>query len=187
MVVALVENLPRIEEHGPFADVGKFMLNLVAFKLPVLGRDLLKQSAQAGNIPLAVAQCVEQPSLRLLAVHSKSHVEGAAGRDDAQVTVEHQRGFAHRIDDGLRKRERANARALVLLPCRQTSRASFRKRSRPHLSEEGPHRIYLGIPKLPPKDAVCGLWGERNGGEMDGARRHRHLGLIRVVEYDGFL
>jgi hypothetical protein len=80
-----------------------------------------------------------------------------------------------------------HARALVLLPCRQTSRASFRKRSRPHLSEEGPHRIYLGIPKLPPKDAVCGLWGERNGGEMDGARRHRHLGLIRVVEYDGFL
>ena len=103
MVVALVEDLTRIEEHGPLADVGKFMLNLVAFKLPVLGRNLLKQRAQAGNIPLAVAQCVEQPSLRLLAVHSKCHVEGAAGRDDAQVAVKDQKGFAHRIDDGLRK------------------------------------------------------------------------------------
>ena len=70
----------------------------------MLGQDLFQERPQRRDVPLAVAQRVEQPPLRFLAVGLERFVEGAAGGDDAQVLIQHQQGLAHGVDDGLSQR-----------------------------------------------------------------------------------
>ena len=103
-MVALVEDLARIQEHDARPDLRKLVLHLKVVQHTVIGSDLFQQRAQGRNIPLAITQRVQQLALRFLPVDAECQVERAACRNDAQVLVEDQERLAHRINDGLRKR-----------------------------------------------------------------------------------
>jgi hypothetical protein len=98
---ALGENRPRIEQHGAPADVGELVLDLVAVHDKLLRQDFFQQHPQRGDVPLAVAQRVQQPALRILRVGAEGVVERAAGGDDAQVLIQDKEWLAHGVDDGL--------------------------------------------------------------------------------------
>ena len=56
----LLEQPPGVEQQGLPADVLELLLHLVAFQAVVLGQDLLQEPAQLGDVPLAVAEVVEE-------------------------------------------------------------------------------------------------------------------------------
>ena len=72
---ALIEDLARVQEHDALADVGKLVLDLVVLQHGMLGQNLLQQRPQCRNVPLAVAQGVEQPALRVLPARLECQVE----------------------------------------------------------------------------------------------------------------
>ena len=100
----LVEELAGIEAHRALAEVGKDVLDLIAFHHAVLGNDLFQEHAELRDVPLAVAQRVEQPALGVLGADPEGQVEGTAGGDHAQLLVENDDGLAHRVDNALGKR-----------------------------------------------------------------------------------
>ena len=64
MRVGLGDNRPRIEQHGATANLGELVFDLEGLKHRFLRDDFPQQRPQRRNVPLAIAQCVEQPSLR---------------------------------------------------------------------------------------------------------------------------
>ena len=79
------------------------MLDLEAVHGGFLGDDRLEQEAKRRNIPLAVAQIVKQAVPHLLGIDFERLVEGAAGRQDVKLLVEHQKWLWNRVDDRLRQ------------------------------------------------------------------------------------
>ena len=51
------------------------------------------------DIPLAIAQFVEQPSLRAAGTGRKGSIKRAAGSNYAKIFVEHDERLAHSVDD----------------------------------------------------------------------------------------
>ena len=91
--------LAGIEQHDPAADHREGVLQLKVVEDGTLGDDVFEQSPQVGNVPLAVAQLVNEPVHRLFGGDLKGLIERAVGGADAQGGVENQQGLAHRIDD----------------------------------------------------------------------------------------
>ena len=65
------------------------------------GDDVFEQGAQVGDVPLAVAQFVDEPALGLTGRDVERLVEGAVGRADAQGGVEDEERLADRVHDVL--------------------------------------------------------------------------------------
>lgn len=82
------------------------MLDLEAVHGGLLGNDRLQQQAKGRNIPLAVAERVEQRALGLRGVDFECLVEGAAGGQHAKFLIEDQERLGDRVDDRLRQRLR---------------------------------------------------------------------------------
>ena len=78
-----------IEHHVPATDALKLVLHLKPFKYSVPGNDLLQQLSQARNIPLVIAQLIEQPPLGLLGLDIKGLVECPVSLPYPQLRVEH--------------------------------------------------------------------------------------------------
>src|SRR5436190_11765216 len=64
-----------------------------------LGDNVLEQSPQVGDVPLAVAQLVNEAVLGFCGRDVKGLIESAVGKPDAQGGVEDQQRLAHRFDD----------------------------------------------------------------------------------------
>ena len=94
--------LAGVEQHHPAADDREGVLQLEVVEDGALGDDVLEQGPQVGDVPLAVAQLVDEAVLGLLGRDVKGLVEGAVGGADAQGGVEDQQRLAHRIHDVLR-------------------------------------------------------------------------------------
>ncbi len=99
-VVARLE-LARVEQHHPAADGREGVLELEVVEHGALGDDVLEQGPQVGDVPLAVAQLVDEAALGLSGRDVERLVEGAVGRPDPQGGVEDQQGLAHRVHDVL--------------------------------------------------------------------------------------
>ena len=99
-VVARLE-LAGVEQHHPAADGREGVLELEVVEDGALGDDVLEQGPQVGDVPLAVAQLVDEAALGLRGRDVERLVEGAVGGPDAQRGVEDQQGLAHRVDDVL--------------------------------------------------------------------------------------
>jgi hypothetical protein len=54
--------------------------------------------------PFTVAELIEQLVLRVLRIDRESSIERTARGDNAQILVEHDERFAHRVDDRVRER-----------------------------------------------------------------------------------
>jgi hypothetical protein len=73
--------LAGIQEHDAPADGGEIVLDLIVVEGGLLGKDGLQQLAQPGDIPLLVAQVVDQLPDGLLGLSLEDSIEGAAGGD----------------------------------------------------------------------------------------------------------
>src|SRR5438105_2608359 len=91
----------RVEQHHPAADGREGVLELEVVEDGALGDDVLQQGPQVGDVPLAVAQLVDQAALGLPGRDVERLVEGAVGGPDAQRGVQDQQRLAHRVHDVL--------------------------------------------------------------------------------------
>ena len=80
--------LPGIQQHDAVADGGKIVLDLIVVKGGLLGKDGFQQLPQLGDIPLLVAQIVDQLPHGLLWFHLEKFIEGTADRDHSQVLIQ---------------------------------------------------------------------------------------------------
>ena len=88
-----------VEEHDAPADVGKIVLDLVIVKVAVAGQQFIEQLTQRRDIPLAVAEIVDQPIERLFRRSIKCPVERWACYNDPQVRIQYQQRLAHGLYD----------------------------------------------------------------------------------------
>ena len=68
--------LARVQQHHAAPDDREGMLEFEVVEDRTLGNDIFEQSSQGGNVPLAVAQLVNQAVLGFFGRHLKSLVEG---------------------------------------------------------------------------------------------------------------
>ena len=77
------------------------MLNLEVFNGMAVGQDLGQQRPQLGDVPLTVAQVVDEPALRLFFRGVEVPVEGGVGRANPQALVENHEWLSQGRDDVL--------------------------------------------------------------------------------------
>src|SRR5687768_2979370 len=94
--------LAGVEQHHPAADYREGVVELEVVEDGAFGDDVLKEGPQVGDVPLAVAQLVDEAALGLAGRDVEGLVESAIGGPDAQRGIEDQQRLAHRIDDVLR-------------------------------------------------------------------------------------
>ena len=99
--IFLAEDLPGVEQDGLAADAGKVVLDLVAVDHGVVREDLLDEHPQLGDVPLPVAQVVDEVPDGLLGRHLEGRVEALVRGEDLQVVVQHHQRLAHGLDDVL--------------------------------------------------------------------------------------
>src|SRR6202011_5482719 len=92
--VALIEYLASIQQHRPLADRRKDALDLIFLARRVVRDDVLKECTQRRNVPLAVAQLIEQMTLSFFWGHIECAVERSACDNNAKRIVEHDKGLA---------------------------------------------------------------------------------------------
>ena len=97
----LVKHPAGIEQHHAPADRREFVIDLISLDGAALRNDVFEERPEPRNVPLPVAQLEDQLALRLAWRHRESPVERAARGDHAQVRVEHEKGLAYGVDDGL--------------------------------------------------------------------------------------
>ena len=93
--------LASVEQHHATPDDREGVLQLKVVEDGALGNDVFEQRPQVGDVPLAVAQLVNQAVLGFFGGDVKGLIESAVGGADAQGGVEHQQRLAHRVDDVL--------------------------------------------------------------------------------------
>src|ERR1043166_1064552 len=103
---SLIEHLPRIQAHRPVPGTGKLFFDVIVLHHAMLGYDFFQQQSKLWNVPLTVAQFVEQPALGVPGCHLEERIKRAARGYHAQRLVENQDGLADSVDNGLGERTR---------------------------------------------------------------------------------
>ena len=112
-----VVDTPGVEQHGAAAQCREVMLDQEFFDAGVLRQDLVQQLAQARDVPLAVAQIVEECADRFARRDAERAVEGAIGAFDMQLSIEHQQRLAHGVDHVLGQLARVLGGLFTALKC----------------------------------------------------------------------
>ena len=81
--------------------LGKLLLHLEVLEDLVAGQDFLQQFPEAGDVPLAFPQLIDETVFRLLGGSLEDPVKGIVGRDHPEVAVQDHQGLPHGGDDGL--------------------------------------------------------------------------------------
>ena len=77
------------------------MIELKVVEDGTLGDDVFKQGPQVGDVPLAVAQLINETAFGLHGRNVERLVKRAVGGLDAQRGIQNQQGLAHRVDNVL--------------------------------------------------------------------------------------
>src|SRR5580693_6419830 len=93
--------LTGVEQHHPPSNGREVMFQLKVVENGTLGNNIFEEGSQVGDVPLAVAQLVNQSVLGFFRRDLKSLVEGAIAGSHTQGGVENQQRFADRIHDVL--------------------------------------------------------------------------------------
>ena len=93
--------LAGVEQHHPASDDREGVLELEVVEDGTLGHNILEQCPQVGDVPLAVAQFVNQAVLGFRGRDVKGLIESSVGGPDAQGGVEDRQRLAHGVDDVL--------------------------------------------------------------------------------------
>jgi hypothetical protein len=94
-------NPTRVEQHYPMAEGFKIVLDLEALEEVVFRQDFGEQTAQLRDVPLAVAELVDQPALSRSAVNLESFEKCAIGGLHAEVVVQDEERLRHCIQNDL--------------------------------------------------------------------------------------
>ena len=89
------------KQHGAPAEGGELVGDLVPGEDVFLRQHLLQQRAQGGDVPLAIAQLVDEPALGLGGRDVEALVKNLAGRVHAQVGAQDEKGQRHGAHGGL--------------------------------------------------------------------------------------
>ena len=100
---ARLGELAGIEEHRAAADGGKIVGDFEIAELRVLRNDVFEQAAQFRNVPLAVAELVQQSAFRLRFRCPESAEERLVRHLHVQILVEDQQRLSHRLYDCFRE------------------------------------------------------------------------------------
>ncbi len=77
-----------VEQHVPSPESDEGVFNLEVFNRMAVAQDLGEERAQSGDVPLPVAQVVDELALRLFFRDMEVPVESGVGRADPQASVE---------------------------------------------------------------------------------------------------
>ncbi|GJE43060.1 hypothetical protein AEGHOMDF_2237 [Methylobacterium soli] len=101
-VVPGAEHLAGVQEHHPVPNPRKVVRDLERLDRIVPRDDINEQAAQAGDVPLSVAEFEQHPSLGRVRIDGEGTVEGAVGGDDPKIGVEDEEARPDGVDDVLR-------------------------------------------------------------------------------------
>src|SRR3546814_513115 len=93
-----------VEDHDARTDLREVVLDPVVFYGLRFGQDLIEQTPQLRNVPLAVAEVVKTTPDRLLGCDLETAIEGGIGPLDDQLAGQHQERVVDGADDRLCKR-----------------------------------------------------------------------------------
>ena len=79
----------------------EIMLDFIAIEHGIMGEDLLKEYPQLGNVPLPVAEVVDEIPDCFLGRYLEGIVEAVVGGEDLQVGIQHHQRLAHGFHDVL--------------------------------------------------------------------------------------
>jgi len=88
-----------VEQHGPVPDFGKIVLHLEVVDGMVIREDFIQQRSDEGDVPLSVAQVVDEAIVRFFVRDVERLEKRAVGRHDSQIVVEHDERFSQVGDD----------------------------------------------------------------------------------------
>ena len=92
------KDLAGVQDERPPTEPLEVVIDLVALDRFVLRDDALEQFPQGRNIPLSVAEIVDQAALGLGLLHLEQTIEGPIGGRHAKVLIQHHERAAHRVD-----------------------------------------------------------------------------------------
>ena len=98
--VKLVEPT-AVQQHHAATEAWERVFDLVVVETPAARENILKQPSQLRDVPLAIAQLVNETSFRLLRISAEELVEGLICRVNLEVAVENQQRFTHAVDQFL--------------------------------------------------------------------------------------
>ena len=81
------ENLPGVEQYDFAADIEENVVDLIAVEHRCIGEDVLEKHPQLGDIPLPVAEVVDEIADGFLGRHLEGLVEAGIGRDNPQLGI----------------------------------------------------------------------------------------------------
>ena len=93
---------PGVQQHHTLADLLEAMDHFEIVHDAVLRADVLEQGPQQRNIPLPVAQLVDETSDSVFGRHAKTRVERAIRRMDSQAGRQDHERLVDRVDDSFR-------------------------------------------------------------------------------------
>ncbi|MDZ3835857.1 MAG: hypothetical protein U0S49_00590 [Rhodospirillales bacterium] len=88
-----------VEQHHPAADLLEPVLDDEAVEAVVVREHGLQELAQPGDVPLAVAEFVDEAPPGVVGVHGELRIEGLVGGIHPQVPAENQQGVARGVED----------------------------------------------------------------------------------------
>ena len=97
----LPENLPGVQQNGLAADIEEIVFDFVAVEHRVVQQDIFKEVPQLGDVPLPVAEVVDEVPDGLLGGDPEGIVKAVVGGENLQVGIEHDQRFADGFHDVL--------------------------------------------------------------------------------------
>ena len=94
-----VVDAPGVDLHEPATDLGEVVNDVEVVEGVVVGQHVLKQAAQRGDVPLAVAEFVDRPSQSPRGLCLKQLVECLVRRLDAEVEVQNEERVMRGVHD----------------------------------------------------------------------------------------
>src|SRR5688500_13239500 len=103
-----------IEQHDPLAEMGKIVLEEKVVEDRALGNDVFQKSPQRGDVPLTVAELVNESIFGFLGRDAKGAINGGIGRSDAHRGVEDDQRLPDGVENVLGEVVNAGKKCLIL-------------------------------------------------------------------------
>ena len=87
-----------VQQHDPATDAVEVVFHLEIIKALFLRKNFLQESAELGDVPLAIADVVNEPPLGVCGGNLKGLVKGLIGMLHTKVPVQYEQRLAQRVD-----------------------------------------------------------------------------------------
>src|SRR5579871_4005764 len=98
-MIARAKCFPGIDKHGTPTDRWKVVFDFESFDGCAVRNYAFEKRAEGRNVPLAIAQIVNETADRLVRVGAKNLIERPVRRRNIQVPVEDEKGAGNGLDD----------------------------------------------------------------------------------------